>query len=136
MLKLTLLVTTLISLQTFAEPTPPQVMKQKNSKCTAITNGGEYPTYKFKINNKTIFSPKSDGVVSIKFSPSGRFLAISGGEVSLIDLNKNNFEYGLIIINCISGKIKGYRKGKPTAIKWWWKDDLGLSFYDGNFLKL
>jgi len=91
--------------------------------------------------NKAIYSPKSDGVVTAIISPSGKYVALSGGEISLLDIQKDKFDYGVVVVNCKTGKIKGYRKGLPTLISKWEGDQgihisdfLNLSGNDGDTL--
>ena len=49
-------------------------------------------------------------------------MRLSAGEVSLIDLESEKFEYGVVVINCETGNKKGYRKGVPTLITKWERD--------------
>jgi len=113
-----------ISLTVLADPSPAKTIKTENSKCVVKSTAGEYPMYSILIDEKVIFKPMSDGIVNAKISPSGKFVALSGGEISLIDLEKGKFDYGLVIINCKTKNIVGLRKGKPSWIKRWEKDEV------------
>lgn len=111
------------------EPQKAKTISQENSKCTVKREAGEYPTYRVLKHGKTLYQPKSDGIVEALISPSGKYVALSAGEVSLIDLEPEKFEYGVVVINCETGKKKGYRKGVPTQIIKW-EGDSGLHISD------
>jgi hypothetical protein len=113
----------------FADPHPAQTISQPNSKCEVKSTGGEYPTFTVFKDKKTIYSPGSDGIVKAIISPSGKYLALSAGEIRLLDIEKDHFDYGVVIVNCETGKIKGYRKGKPTLIIAWHGDE-GIELAD------
>ncbi len=110
-----------------------RTISQANSKCEVKVSSGEYPSYTVLKNKKDLYSPKSDGVVAALISPSGKFLALSAGEISLLDVEKDKFDYGVVIVNCDTGKIKGYRKGQATLIKSW-NGEKGIDISD--FLNL
>jgi len=117
-----------VTTHAFADPQTARTLSQPNSKCVVKSTAGEYPTYTVYRNKKVLYSPKSDGIVTTIISPSGKYVALSAGEISLLDIEKGKFEYGVVIVNCESGKIKGYRKGQPTLIsKWEGEQVLGLS---------
>lgn len=102
-----------------ADPQKAKTVSQKNSKCSVKRESGEYPTYRVLKDGKAIFEPKSDGIVQALISPSGKYVALAAGEVSLIDLEAEKFEYGVVVVNCETGSMKGYRKGIPTHITRW-----------------
>jgi hypothetical protein len=124
----------LLTTSAFADPSKPEIIKANNSKCTVAITGGEYPKYIVMRDKKTTFAPTSDGVVKALISPSGKYVALSAGEISLIDIVDGKFEFGVAIVNCLTGNVKGYRKGQPTLITTWKKDDSGLELSD--FLNL
>lgn len=129
----TLLAGLLLTIPAFADPQASRTISQPNSKCVVKSSAGEYPSYTVTKNNKPIYSPKSDGIIKALISPSGKYVALSAGEISLIDIEKDRFEYGVVIVNCETGKIKGYRKGQPTLMTKW-KGETGLEISD--FLNL
>ncbi len=124
----------LVTRLALADPLPAKTISHPKSKCVVKATAGEYPIYTVYKENKAIFSPKSDGVGPVIISPSGKYIALSGGEISLIDIEKDKYEYGVVVVNCETGKIKGYRKNLPTFITKWEADDKGLHMSD--FLNL
>tara|TARA_B100001248_G_scaffold261547_2_gene253084 strand:+ start:1655 stop:2086 length:432 start_codon:yes stop_codon:yes gene_type:complete len=120
-----------MSTAAFSDPSKPKVIKSENSKCHVKTTGGEYPLYSVYKGKRKIYSPQSDGIVTAIISPTGKYIALSGGEISLLDIKEGKFDYGVVIVNCETEKLKGYLKGKPTLIKSWWKDDKGLDIWEG-----
>lgn len=107
-----------------------QVIKQKNSKCFINRKAGEYPSYSIKTAAKEIYKPQSDGIGGAFISESGKYAALSGSEVNLVDIKSGKPEFGIVIINCDSGEKVGYRKGRPTHILEFAKDDKSLRFKD------
>jgi len=101
-----------------ADPSAPEVLKQKNSKCHVEKSGGEYPAYRIFNGRKELYAPSSDGIVNALFSPDGRYVALGAGEIDLIE------GFGVMIVNCESGSRKGYRAGKPTFLRKWKKQAL------------
>lgn len=134
--KIFILLSTIISMNTFADPSPSKKWEQKNSKCTVITDGGEYPMFTVYKDKKNIFKPKSDGVSGVSFSNDGGFVAIGSSEVNKIDVRGKY--YNIAIINCESDKISGYNvaiKGVTAAWpkKWRISDkELELGAYFSN----
>ena len=114
-----------------ADPSKPSVIRAPNSKCIVKSTGGEYPTYKVLKGKQTIYSPKSDGVSNVVFSHSGKYIALSGGEVSLLDISPGKFKFGIVIVNCETAKVRGYYENKPTLVKAWWPGDKGLDLWEG-----
>jgi hypothetical protein len=113
-----------------ADPSLPQTISQENSKCRVEASGGEYPMYVVKKGDTVLFAPESDGVVNALISPSGRFVALSAGEISLLDIAPGRFEWGVVIVDCETGQVKGYRKTRPTVISQWSSDEKGLELSD------
>ena len=116
-----------------ADPSAAKIGSQQNSKCTVKSSQGEYPTYKVLKEGKEIYVPKSDGIVKAIISPSGKYVALSAGEVSLLDVESGKFEFGVVVVNCENGNRRGYLKGKPTLISKW-NGDKGIEIFD--FLNL
>lgn len=112
-----------------ADPMKAKTISQKNSQCVVKREAGEYPQYRILKKGKAIFKPSSDGIVAALISPSGKYVALSAGEVDSIDIEPGKFEYGVVIVNCETGKKKGYRKGLPTLITKW-DQDSNLHFSD------
>lgn len=106
-----------------ADPSPAKIIKAENSACRIESSSGEYPTYKVYKKEKLIFAPESDGIVEGKISPSGKYIALGGSEVNFIDLEKDKYEWGLVIINCETLKKKGYLKHQPVLIHSWEKEE-------------
>ncbi len=106
----------------FADPKKARTISQANSKCTVKVSAGEYPQYVVYKDRTPIFSPNTDGIESALFSESGKYIALSAGEVNLIDIEKDNFEFGMVVVNCETGKYKGYRKGQVTHVTKWQGD--------------
>lgn len=102
-----------------AETKDAQTISQPNSKCVVKSTEAEFPLYKVYRNKKVIFAPKTQGVNEAFLSPSGNYLALSGGHIQLLDLKRGQFEFGVVIINCKTGKKSGYRKNQPTHITKW-----------------
>lgn len=95
------------------------VMSQRNSKCIVKTTESETPVYAVLKGNKEIYAPVSDGVVKVLFSPNGRYIALSAGELNLLDIERGKYEFGVVIVNCETGSYKGYVRGRPVLIAKW-----------------
>ncbi len=131
-LPLLLLISIIIVFKSYADPQQAMTIIQQNSKCKIIQTTGEYPAYVVQTQKRADFKPKSDGIVKAVISPSGKYAALSAGEISLIDIEPNKFEFGIVILNCETGKIKGYHKNIPTLIKSFSDDDKKLNIFDGS----
>lgn len=114
-----------------AEATKAKTISQKKSQCVVKREGGEYPKYRVLKKRKVIYKPSSDGVVAALISPSGKYVALSAGEVDSLDIEPGKFEYGIVVVNCATGNKKGYRKGLPTLITKW-EQDSSLHFSDSS----
>ena len=112
-----------------SDPSPPKTITQKNSDCSVNVSGGEYPSYVVLRGKTTLYAPASDGIATALISPSGNYVALSGGDISLLDVEKKKFEYGVVIVSCKTGAVKGYLKGRPTLISAWDKEN-GLHIKD------
>jgi WD40 repeat protein len=114
-----------------ADPGPPETIKHPESKCIIEKSGGEYPTYIVKTGEKVLYSPKSDGIIKALFSPSGKYLAFSGSEIDLVDIDEEHFS--VVVLNCDSGIMNGFMKGFPSgekSISMSWVDDNTLKYFD------
>jgi len=121
---------TLSGNMTIAEAKDAQTITQANSKCIVKSSEAEFPLYRVYRNKKLIFAPKTQGINEVAMSPSGNYLALSGGHIQLLDLKREQFEFGIVIINCKTGKKKGYRKNQPTHITKWDGDRVLATVYD------
>jgi hypothetical protein len=106
----------------FAEPSEGKVIAQKNSKCSIESTSGEYPLFRVKKGKEVIYAPKSDGIVNALISPSGKYVALAAGEVDLLQIESGKTVYGVVLVNCNSGKKAGFLKDKPASLKEWKKD--------------
>lgn len=92
--------------------------KQDNSNCvveeTKLVDIETTSSYQIKINNKVIFKPESDGISGYIFSKNGNYLLLASSGVAAIDYSSK--DYGFVLIDCISGKIKGYEENKLVDI--------------------
>jgi hypothetical protein len=111
--------TFLVSAIALADPQASGVITQKNSNCSVVSSAGEYPAYRVMRGKKELFAPRSDGIARALISPSGKYVALSAGETDLIDVKPGRMEYGVAVVNCKSGKVAGYLKGKPALILKW-----------------
>jgi hypothetical protein len=126
---LILLMLVAMSIQAAAQTSAPKTLSQKNSPCVIRVHAGEYSSYTVMKGEKELFTPRSDGIVKALFSPSGKYVAFGAGESQLIDVESGKFDFGVVVVNCISGAIIGYRKGLPTNLTKW-DHDKGLIFVD------
>ena len=113
---------------TLADPTPPETIKHPNAECVIEESGGEYPSYVVKVGKKVVYSPKSDGILAALFSPSGKYIALSGSEISGVDIGEEYFS--VVVLNCQSGDLRGFRKGFPSG-----EESLGMSWVNSTTLK-
>ena len=110
-----------------ADPSKAKVIETKNSDCRIESSAGEYPMFKIYKGKKVIYSPSSDGIVNGAISPDGKYAALAGGEIALIE------GFGVMIINCSSGRKVGFLSGKPTYIKKWENNKLILGEEELSF---
>ena len=111
-----------------ADPTPPETIKHPKAKCIVEKSGGEYPTYIVKTGKKVIYSPKSDGIIRVLFSPSGKYIAFSGSEIDGVDIEEEHFS--VVVLSCDSGIMNGFMKGFPSG-----EESIGMSWVNDNTLK-
>jgi hypothetical protein len=116
------------SSMTLADPTPPETIKHPETKCVIEKSGGEYPSYVVKAGKKVVYSPKSDGITAALFSPSGKYIAFSGSEISGVDIGDEYFS--VVVLNCQSGDLRGFRKGFPSG-----EESFGMSWVNNTTLK-
>ena len=103
----------------FADPSPAKKITHPKSDCIVEASAGEYPLYKVKRNGKIIYSPTSDGIIKAIFSPSGKQIAFSGSEISGVDIEKEVYEYAVVILECSTGKLSGFKEGFPNPDLTW-----------------
>jgi hypothetical protein len=138
---LTGLIVSLLPIAAFADPSPAKSYSHPKSKCVVKASEGEDPGYTVYRGKKIIYQPSSDGITDVSFSPSGKYIAFTNGEINGIDVVKGKFSFSLVILNCESGKVKGYEKSecsKPSdpkvclstysEIKKWSEDEKFLSY--------
>jgi hypothetical protein len=113
---------------TSADPTSPETINHPEAKCVIEKSGGEYSSYVVKAGKKVVYSPKSDGIIAALFSPSGKYIAFSGSEISGADIGEEYFS--VVVVNCQSGDLKGFRKGFPSG-----EESLGMSWVNNTTLK-
>ena len=102
-----------------ADPSPAKRITHPKSECIVETSAGEYPLYKVKRNGKIIYSPTSDGIIKAIFSPSGNQIAFSGSEISGVDIERREYEYAVVILECSTGKLSGFKEGFPNPDLTW-----------------
>ena len=90
-----------------ADPSTAQTISHPKSECVVKSSSGEYPLYTAYKNNKKVFSPKSDGIYKALFSPNGRYVAFLSGEVSLIDVEPEQFDHQIVVLDCKTLQKKG-----------------------------
>jgi len=117
-------------------PAPSKKITQLNSACSVESFSGDSPVFKVLKESKEIYNPKSLSISGVHFSPTGRFVAFSSAKGSFIDIPGQDETFGLVIVDCENETAQGYRKGKVTRVRWWWKEDAGLTFTDGTSLML
>lgn len=91
-----------------ADQKKPKKITDLKSACIVSASGGEYPNFTVSINKKSVFSPVSDGIQDAFFSPSGKFVVLINNEISGIDVEKDKYDYSMAIVNCKTGKVKGF----------------------------
>ena len=91
-----------------ADPKKPKKITDSKSACVVSASGGEYPNFIVSINKKSVFSPVSDGIQDAIFSPSGKFVVLINNIIDGIDVEKNKYDYSIAIVNCKTGKVKGF----------------------------
>jgi WD40 repeat protein len=102
-----------------ADQSVSEKISHPKSECIIEISGGEYPLYKVNCNGKIIYSPSSDGIVKAIFSPSGKQIAFSGSEINGVDIKKGEYDYSVVVLECSTGKLKGFKKGIPNPdLKW------------------
>lgn len=94
-----------------------------------------YPVYTVTLNNKVIYSPQSDGVTKVVKSRSGRKILLTAGEMNLLDIAAGKFEYGAVVVNCVTGSIQGYLKDTPALATDFWNTELGFKAVAGDPMK-
>lgn len=109
----------LAPIKLLADPSPAKKITHPKSDCIVETSAGEYPLYKVKRNGKIIYSPTSDGIIKAIFSPSGKQVAFSGSEISGVDIEKEEYEYAVVILECTTGKLSGFKEGFPNPDLTW-----------------
>ena len=114
-----------------ADSTPPEFIKHQKAKCIIEKSGGEYPSFVVKTGEKVLYSPKSDGIIKVLFSPSGKYIAFSGSEIDGVDIEEEHFS--VVVLSCDSGIMKGFMKGFPSgeeSIGMSWVEDKTLKYFD------
>lgn len=102
-----------------ADPSDASVMTHPKSKCVVESTAGEYPLYKVKRKGKTLYAPKSDGIIKAIFSPDGSHIAFSGSEISGVDIRPGFFEFSVVVLECETGTLIGFSEGFPLAdLRW------------------
>lgn len=81
------------------------------------------------VSSSATADPAKPSVIKAKNSKC--FVKTSDSEISLLDIEKGKFEFGVVGVNCQTGKLKGYRKEQPTLITGWWSTDDGLDIWEG-----
>lgn len=103
----------------YADPSPKRTYKHPDSNCIIESTSGEYPHFKVIKDGKVVYEPQSDGIIKVVFSPNGEFIAFSGSEISGVDIKPGFFDYSVVILECSSGSLKGFRGGFPEPdLKW------------------
>jgi len=102
-----------------ADPSPAKKITHPKSECIVEVSAGGYPLYKVNRNGKVIYSPTSDGISKAIFSPSGKRIAFSGSEISGVDIKKGEYEYAVVILECSTGKLSGFKEGFPNPDLSW-----------------
>ena len=88
-----------------------------------------YPHIKVVRDGKVIYEPQSDGIIKVIFSPNGKFIAFSGSEMNGVDIVPGVFDYSVVVLECVSGSLKGFAEGFPEPdLKW--NNSNSLSFTD------
>jgi hypothetical protein len=120
-----------LSSHTIADPSSPETIKHSKSECIVEASGGEYPSYVVKRGDKVIYSPESDGIVKVQFSPTGEYIAFSGSEIDWVDIGDEY--YSVVILECDSAILRGFEKGYPSgeeSISMSWISDKTLKYFD------
>jgi hypothetical protein len=91
----------------FADIQPAHTYSNSKSKCRVSSSAEEYPTCRIFKGKKELMSIPCESGVTVLFSPSGKYLALGGGEISSAYTGDHD-SFGLAIFNCYSEKIRGY----------------------------
>ncbi len=110
-----------------ADPQPAETVTHAKSDCVIESSGGEYPLYRVLKDERIIFAPKSDGILTAHFSPSGNYIAFSGSEINWVDLGDMSFS--VVILECSSGNLNGFTRGYP-GVDTKWRDNLTYQYND------
>ncbi|MBS1985786.1 MAG: hypothetical protein JST16_16630 [Bdellovibrionales bacterium] len=97
-------------------------------KTTSGTGEASYNFFTVSIDGRKVFAPTSDGIQErYLYSPDYKYLAMAGSDIDLIDVKVGTSEFGIAIVNCVTGQVGGYAKGQVVTLKAW-KSELYLDF--------
>ena len=96
-----------IAITAFGDIQKANTYSHPKSKCQVKTSAEEYPTCRVMKGKKELISLPCESGVTVLFSPSGKYIALGGGEISPAYKDKDG-EFGLAIFNCSTEKMKGY----------------------------
>ena len=105
--------------------------------CYVTVSEGEQTHLKvFRGSEKfLLYAPITTNMGLPLFSPSGRFIAIPSSKSSSVELNGTN--YGFVVMNCDSGRLRGYLPGKKLSKESLrWNTDENFVFIDQTEIDL